>query len=98
MNMNPGCQQIGSLAVSQADTWRKTLEIQEKSARDLMAFLITEAERARSLTTPLALMQFNMEFCQGLFDLINTQAKHYVALATDASQSVAYPSPKKYGF
>lgn len=78
---------VKTLMSLQANTFTKSLELQKKSGEELVAFFQTEMEKAKGLTTPEEVVNFNVEANKSLFDLLKTQGEAFTALATEAGQN-----------
>ena len=78
---------VQALLAMQAETIGKSLELQKKSAEELMAFFQGEAEKAKGLTNPQDVVKFNVDANTALFNLLKAQGEAFTKLATEASNA-----------
>ena len=78
---------VQALMAMQAETINKSIELQKKSAEELVAFFQSEVEKAKGLKNPQDVVQFNVEANTALFNLLKSQGEAYAKLATEASNA-----------
>lgn len=76
-----------ALMAMQVDAINKSVQLQQRSTRQLGAFLQAEAEKVRHLHSPEELLKFNLQANTLLFGLLKSQGEAFSHLASEALAS-----------
>ena len=76
-----------ALMAMQVDAINKSVQLQQRSTRQLGAFLQAEAEKVRHLHSPEELLKFNLQANTLLFGLLKSQGEAFSHLASETLAS-----------
>lgn len=75
-----------SLWALQMEATKKTFELQQANSAQLVSYMTTESEKAKSLQSPQEMMQFSLDMQRGLFDLAKNQGEALTQLAVESNK------------
>ncbi|MGB0867083.1 MAG: hypothetical protein ACPGSC_11275 [Granulosicoccaceae bacterium] len=75
-----------SLWELQMETTKKTFELQQSNSAELVSYMNSETEKAKSLQSPQEMMQFSLDMQRGLFDLAKAQGEALTQLAVESNK------------